>query len=311
MRPAVAISVKTLGVRVSRPHQDQGQTQTIAERLSAAFDTLTRAERQLAGSLLENYPVSGLSSITAVAKKAQVSTPTVVRMVQKLGFSGFPEFQEELRREIEEKISNPIEKYDTWAARAPDQHILNRFTEAVIGNIRQSLAQVDTASFDAVADLLADTGHAVWLVGGRITHALAEYLFLHLQVVRPGVTLIRSLTNAWPHDLLNLGAGDVLVVFDVRRYENATLRLAQMARERGARIVLFTDQWGSPVAAHADHVLSSRIAAPSAWDSNVVPMLLLETVLAAVQERTWEETRARMEALEEMFDRTRFFRKFT
>ncbi len=294
---------------MQEPQQDQAQT--IAERLNAAFGELTRAERQLAGSLLENYPVSGLSSITAVAKKAQVSTPTVVRMVQKLGFSGFPEFQAGLRRELEEKISSPIAKHETWAAQAPDQHILNRFTEAVIGNIRQSLAQVDTASFDAVADLLADTGAAAYVVGGRITHALAEYMFLHLQVMRPGVTLVRSLSNAWPHDLLNMRAGDVLVVFDVRRYENATLKLVRMARERGARVVLFTDQWGSPVAAHADHVLSSRIAVPSAWDSNVVPMLLLEILLAAVQERTWEQTRARMERLEEMFDSTRFFRKFT
>ncbi len=284
---------------------------TIAERLQQRFDELTRAERQLAGSLLENYPVSGLSSITAVAAQAGVSTPTVVRMVQKLGFRGFPEFQAELRRELGERISNPIDKHDTWAAKAPDQHILNRFTEAVIGNIRQTLAQVDTASFDAVADLLADTAHGVHVVGGRITRALADYLFLHMQVVRPGVSLIQSLANAWPHDLLNMAPGDVLVVFDVRRYENATLKLAEMARGQGARIVLFTDQWGSPVAAHADHVLSCRIAVPSAWDSNVVLMLLLETVLAAVQERTWAQTRERMERLESMFDKTRLFRKFT
>ena len=50
------------------------------------FDVLTRAEKQLAESLLDNYPVSGLGSITTIAENAGVSTPTVVRMVQKLGF---------------------------------------------------------------------------------------------------------------------------------------------------------------------------------------------------------------------------------
>ena len=39
-------------------------------------------------------------------------------------------------------------------------------------------------------------------------------------------------------------------------------------------------------------------------------MLIAEIVIAEVQERNWKETRERMEALEEMFDRTRFFRKF-
>lgn len=40
-------------------------------------------------------------------------------------------------------------------------------------------------------------------------------------------------------------------------------------------------------------------------------LLMLETVIADVQERNWAVTRDRMEALEDMFDRTRFFRKFT
>jgi len=45
-------------------------------------------------------------------------------MVQKLNFSGFPEFQESLRSELEAQISNPIVKRDSWAEKAPTEHIL-------------------------------------------------------------------------------------------------------------------------------------------------------------------------------------------
>ncbi len=286
-------------------------TDTIAERLRKSFDGLTRAERQLAASILENYPVSGLGTITIVAKNADVSTPTVARMVQKLGYTGFPDFQAALRRELEDKASDPIAKRETWVDNLPQEHILNRFTEAVMGNIQQSLAQVDIATFDNACALLADLDRAVYVVGGRITRSLADYFFLHMQVARPDVTHIQSISNAWPHYLLDVKEGDVLVVFDVRRYENSTLKLAEMAAERGARIVLFTDQWCSPVNKVADHCFSSRIAVPSAWDSSVAVLLLLEAVIADVQERTWPVTRERMQGLEEMFDRTRFFRKFT
>ena len=286
-------------------------TDTIAQRLRTCFDQLTRAERQLADTILENYPVSGLGTITMVARNADVSTPTVARMVQKLGYNGFPEFQEALRQELRDKVSDPIAKRATWAGAAPDEHILNRFTEAVIGNIRQSLGQIDIATFDRSCALLADPARAVYVVGGRITRSLAEYFFLHMQVARPGVTHIQSNANAWPHHLLDVQADDVLVVFDVRRYENSTLKLAEMAAEKGARIILFTDQWCSPVSKLADQCFSCRIVVPSAWDSNVVVLLLLETVIAEVQERNWPGTRSRIEALEEMFDRTRFFRKFT
>jgi hypothetical protein len=50
---------------------------------------------------------------------------------------------------------------------------------------------------------------------------------------------------------------------------------------------------------------------PSAWDSAVTNLLLLEIMIAEIQERIWPNTRTRMENLEDMFDRTRFFRKFT
>ncbi|MEO9780889.1 MAG: MurR/RpiR family transcriptional regulator [Sedimentitalea sp.] len=286
-------------------------SETIAERLQAAFDSLTRAEKQLADSLLQGYPVSGLSSITQVAQNAEVSTPTVVRMVQKLGFSGFPAFQAALRDELEAKISDPISKRNIWAEKAPEAHILNRFTDAVIGNIRQTLTQIDPEMFERCCRMLADSERSVYVVGGRITRSLAEHFFLHMQVLRANVTHIQSISNAWPHYLLDVKAGDVVVIFDVRRYENSTLKLAEMARERGAVIVLFTDQWRSPVHDLADCSFCGRIVVPSAWDSSVTLLLMLETVIADVQERTWTTTRDRMEALEEMFDRTRFFRKFT
>ena len=59
---------------------------TISDRIQNKLDDLTRAERQLALSILENYPASGLGPLSALAKDAKVSVPTVARMVQKLGF---------------------------------------------------------------------------------------------------------------------------------------------------------------------------------------------------------------------------------
>jgi len=284
---------------------------TVAELLQSNFDNLTRAERQLSHSLMENYPVSGLGSITAVAQKASVSTPTVARMVQKIGFKGFPEFQAALRDEVEATISDPIAKHDTWADQAPNEHIVNKFTEAVIDNIRHSLGQLDIETFEKSCGLLADTNRSLFVVGGRITRAMADYFFLHMQVLRKDVTHIQSISNAWPHYLLDIKKDDVIVIFDVRRYENSTLKLAEMAAEAGATIILFTDQWLSPISKLAHHTFSLKIVVPSAWDSSVTTMLLVETIIADVQQRTWPETRERMEELEVMFDRTRFFRKFT
>lgn len=286
------------------------QDLTVAERIRSQFDDLTRAERQLANALLENYPVSGLGSITTIAEASDVSTPTVVRMAKKLGFSGFPELQAALRSEVEATISNPIAKHNRWTENAPDTHILNRFADAVMENMGQTLRQLDPDEFDAVAKLLADKDRAVHVVGGRLTRSLADYFFTHMQVIRDRMTLVASNSNTWPHYVLNMQPGDVLVAFDIRRYERDILRLAEMATARGVTLVLFTDQWGSPASKLAAHSFHSRIEAPSAWDSSVVTLFILEALIAAVQTETWDETEDRMKTLEDLFDTTRLFRKF-
>ena len=193
---------------------------TISDRIQQKLDDLTRAERQLAHSILENYPASGLGPLTALAKDAEVSVPTVARMVQKLGFKGYPEFQADLREELRAKVKGPIAKHETWADGAPEGHILNRFTDAVIDNIRHTLGQIDPQAFDTACALVGDTTRHLYIVGGRVTHTLAEYLFLHMQVIRPRITHIQSTSNTWPHYLLDVTQGDVFVIYDVRRYEN-------------------------------------------------------------------------------------------
>lgn len=283
---------------------------TISDLIQNKLETLTRAERQLADSILENYPASGLGTLAALAMDANVSVPTVARMVQKLGFKGYADFQTALREELKAKAQGPIAKHDTWAEGAPSEHMLNRFTDAVIDNIRHSLGQIDPDVFDEACTLVADTKRHLYVVGGRVTHTLAEYLFLHMQVIRPKITHIQSTSNTWPHYLLDVEPGDVFVIFDVRRYENNTLKLAELAHAKGARIVLFTDQWRSPVHRLAYISFSSRIVVPSAWDSAATSLLLVETMISSVQNLGWETTKKRMEELEDMFDQTKLFRKF-
>ncbi|MCV2866858.1 MurR/RpiR family transcriptional regulator [Albidovulum sediminicola] len=286
-----------------------GTAKTVEQQIRARFDTLTRSERQLASYITRHYPVAVLGSITALAKEAEVSTPTVVRLAQKLGYKGYPDFQTTVRAEVEERLISPIAKHDRWAVGVPDTHILNRFADAVVGNLQATLGQIDHDEFDAIAGLMADRNRSIYAMGGRITHAMADYFVTHMKVIRPNVTLISDMSNAWPPALIDMAPGDVLLAFDIRRYENNVLTLVEMAADQGAEVVLITDQWVSPAAERARYRLSAHIEAPSAWDSTVAIQVLVETLMAAIQSLTWDETQARMKRLEELYARARFFRR--
>ena len=283
---------------------------TVEDRMRAALPDLTRAERQLATHILRHYPVAALGSITALAKSAEVSTPTVVRLCQKLGYKGYPDYQGALRGEVEAMLVSPIAKHDRWAGGAPDAHVLNRFADAVVANLQATLGQIDHAEFDAAAQFLADNRRKIFAMGGRITHAMADYFVTLMKVVRPDVTLMSDMSNTWPPALLDMAKGDILLVFDIRRYENSVLQLVELAVEQGAEVILITDRWVSPAASHARHTLSCHIEAPSAWDSTVSILVLVETLLASVQALTWSSTEQRMKRLETLYDRSRFFRRY-
>ncbi|SDW57221.1 MurR/RpiR family transcriptional regulator [Roseicitreum antarcticum] len=285
------------------------QTQTTDVLLREALPNLSRAERQLAAHILGNFPVPALGSVSALARGAGVSGPTVVRLVQRLGFSGYPQFQARIRDEIGEKLASPLVKRDKWAESTAVEHILNRFANVVVENLQATLGQIDHATFDAVADLLADPDRRIYAMGGRITHALADYFASVMKVMRGDVTLMSDMSNTWPPALLDMKRGDVLMVMDIRRYENSVLQVAEMAREHGAEVVLITDRWVSPAAAHATHLLPCHIEAPSAWDSTASLLVVIETLLAAVQSRNWAETEARLNRMEDLFARTHFFRR--
>lgn len=289
--------------------QDDTLSGMIEDRLAQRFDTLTPTERTLAGHLMRHYPVAGLASMPQLAKEAGVSAPTVLRLVQKLGFRGYPEFQTQLRAEVEARLESPLSKQARWTNGVPRTHILNRFADAVLSNLTATLGRINHAEFDTCADMLAEPQRRILVAGGRITHALANYLVTQLGIVRPDVLALPALSNAWPPALLDLRPGDMLIVFDIRRYESAILQLSEMAHEQGAEIVLFTDPWVSPVSSHARFRFSAQIEVPSAWDSSSALMVLIETLLAAVQERTWPQTQARMEQLEELYDRAHLFRR--
>ncbi len=286
-------------------------SRTVRDRIHASYESLTQTERKLAGALLENYPAAGLASITQVAERAGVSGPTVARMVQKIGFKGFPQFHEALREELEAQLSGPVQKRNNWASEAPDSHLLNRFTESVMQNLSQTMSHLDTKRFERAVELLASQDRHLFVVGGRITRALAEYAFTHLQAIRPQVTHMTSSAATWPHYVVDMKPGDVLLMFDIRRYETNLQRLAELASARGVQVILLTDQWMSPVAKLADQVFTCWGEIPSAWDSNIATMMLLEALIAGAQEKTWPDTRQRFERLDEIFDLTRLYRKFT
>ncbi|MGH1415066.1 MAG: MurR/RpiR family transcriptional regulator [Pelagimonas sp.] len=278
----------------------------VLDRIRDKQSELTAAERRLTAVLMDDSLVAGLQSITKLAESADVSTPTVIRLARKLGYDGFPVFQAAIREEIAARMKEPLAKLDEPSTTDNKDHIVSRFAMAVSQNINATIDRLDPAEFDTVARLMADPARALYVLGGRITRSNAHYFFNHLQIIRPAVQLLDSSPSVWPQSLLDMNENATLIVFDIRRYEKELLRLASLVVGQGANIVLFTDQWGSPIEKYAAHTFRTLVEVPSSWDSTLAINFLIEALVAEIQ--SLHSSSDRIAALEEMIGESRIFR---
>ena len=116
--------------------------QTIVEKLRENLDNFPATERRVAHQLLSEYPVAGLQSATDLARGVGVSPPTVLRLISRLGFGSYLDFQRELREELTAQLSSPLNKQPMTRRNqaAVAKTVQKDFAEAVIDNIQNTFA---------------------------------------------------------------------------------------------------------------------------------------------------------------------------
>jgi len=267
--------------------------QTIATALHELREDLPPSEGRVARTLLEGYPVAGIGTLAELAERARVSSPTVLRLVNRLGFVAFGDFQRALLAEVEERLATTASSMPA-APTAADGHLARTLLREAAENVAADAEALLAGEIDEVVDLIATGSRHVVLIGGWLTRTVAEYLYRQLRLLRPRCRCLGWSPSPESVEVAALGRRDTLVVFDFRPYEAASEQLAAFARRRGVRIVLFTDEWLSPIARLASHVLVSRCASSSPFDSFAATFALAEAVAASVAVRLGPDARRRI-----------------
>jgi len=269
----------------------------VGELVRQRLDSLSPAERRLARALLASYPIAGLESVARFAERAGVSPPTVTRFIAKLGFRGYPEFQENLRDEVQARLSSPLARYRDEPQR---DSAIKTALEVSAHNLEATEELLSERDVKEAVELLADVRRRVMVLGGRVSAPLARYLAGQLHLLRPGIGLVDSERSTPAQQLIDMRKTDVLVVFDYRRYQQDTIECARIAAGRGCDVVLFTDQWLSPASAFARQVLVTSVETVGPFDSLVGATAVAEALVAAVLARLGSRAEARMQNLERL-----------
>ncbi|MCI1001221.1 MurR/RpiR family transcriptional regulator [Ochrobactrum soli] len=268
---------------------------SVAERINERIDTMPAGERAAAQTLIANYPILGLKTVAEFSAQAGVSSPTILRFVNRLGFQNYPEFQAHLQNELAAQLQSPHHRNEN-PDKAPDTAY--PAVEHTQENIRETFRHLGARQLQQAVAALSNAKGNIYLIGGRFTDPIAQYMTAHMTIIRPQVFHLGGQESVWRDRLLDMGKRDVLVVFDIRRYQDSLLGLAEKARARGVEVILVTDQWLSPIARVARHVLAGRTAVPSAWDSSAALFVLAETLIREMTRMLEKDSAARIAELE-------------
>lgn len=273
---------------------------SISELIAEKIDAMSASERKAAQTLIGNYPLIGLRTVAEFSTQAGVSSPTILRFVSRLGFHSYPDFQSALQEELAAQVQSPWNR--AAAIQTAKGGPVFPLMEAAIENIRETFQHLSVQQLDDVTDAISRNRARIYLLGGRFTDPIARYMAAHLKITRPGVTHLTGQESHWRDQLIDMGKKDVLVIFDIRRYQESLIRFAEKAQARGVEIVLITDQWLSPIARFARHVIAGRTAVPSPWDSSATLFLVAETLIAEVTRKLEKGSANRIREMEKLRD---------
>lgn len=270
------------------------QNQQVRTRLESISETLTATERKLCTALLLDYPFAGLDSIQTLAEKTKTSPPSISRFVTKLGFSGYQDFQRHLIDELKEGNRSPLDLHQS--NRAMHGEFLEDFVTRATALLSESTSAITQVQFERICALFADEKRCIYVIGGRISDAIALYLSRHLRQIRSNVFHLPADPEIWPEYLLRMKSRDVLFVVDFRRYQQSLQMLAERAaNQRGAQVVVLTDKWLSPVSRVASEVIATPIESGTVWDSYAGALVLMEALVTRIAEGSWDKARKRIE----------------
>jgi DNA-binding MurR/RpiR family transcriptional regulator len=267
---------------------------TVSQLLRQHISKLPRAELGVAQVLLANYPAAGLDTVASLAQAASVSAPTVLRLTERIGFGSFAEFRDALRTELHQRVLAPLAQFPDHPT---DEAPLLRAPAIFRRSIGETFDRLSPTDYATAVSLLASPRNRIFATGGRFTSVLARNLIQQLEVVRPDThyLAIEDRTTM----LTDFGRHDVVFVVDLRRYQQSTIVFGQQAARLGTKVILLTDQWLSPLAEHADAVLTCSLDAPHPLDSMVPSLAVIEALLAGVVDELGDAPIERMKRYDE------------
>ena len=264
------------------------------------FTSLSPGQKKVAEFITGHMEEGALHTAFQIGKKAGVSETTVIRLAYALGFAGFSDLQEKIRRDwLETKQAFQTE----ISAASESIPVKDQLFESVIRQekriLQQLLNQVSSEDIWKAVDRIVKADR-IFIGGLGSSYAAAYWFYYSLRQLRENVS-ISSPNGFMPEDVGEMNEDSLLIVFAFPRYRKETLKLVDLANKQAAFVMAITNRQLSPIGQLANLTLTTEEQIDSSHNSIASVISLLEVIIAGIQMKDEGRISSRQQKLERLY----------
>lgn len=273
----------------------------LLSHLKEVIPELPKGLRTIAKYIIDHPSDFGLDPIRETARKAGVSTYTLIRLAEKVGVASYDELREPFRQSLVSaaaSVDQPI-----WIEGLRERGELGQIqAEAAVNSmaiVQRSLEHLDLDRMQRVIDLLLGAKN-VYLTAVRASYSIAFYLHYVGRMALPSLQLIPRHMGSAIDDLHMAGEGDVMIAITLTPCSRETVEACEFAQSKGIKLVLISDTEIVSPEFTADETLLASVLSTHHFGCYTGMMSVVETLLAMLVAQGGEDAQKRITSYEDL-----------
>ncbi|TMW71511.1 MurR/RpiR family transcriptional regulator [Alteribacter natronophilus] len=271
----------------------------VYDRILNRQDTMSKSHKKIASYLVENRETAPFLTASKLAKHVGVGEATVIRFAFFLNYKGYPDLQRHLQESMQRKMTSAEVLAKTTEDGTPED-VVTEILGDDIHNLQTTLEQLNTRHFEEAVRQIIEAEN-IYIIAYRSAASIGSFLEFYLDMVLQNTEMIRQGDGVSEH-LLDIKENDLVIGFGFSRYTKRTVEVLRYAKQRGARTLVITDHYMSPLVPLGDLKLITATEINSFIDSFSAPLSIVNALVTAVTRAEHVKVEKRLHELEGLWE---------
>lgn len=254
----------------------------LAERIGNA--NLTKTQKKIANYFIENQERIGSLSSMEVAQEIGVSDASIIRFSRQIGFDGFADLKAHIYDMLVETAFSGLSLSERASQNKEiyqDNYEPDNYTRLVNENLSSVFHNNKAQDFEKIADLCA-ASRRKYVIGMRGCKGRAMDFGRLLSFMLPDVYILTDDECVTINQMQDLREDDFVIMFVFSRFYRIDRDYLEMARKRGAKICVVTNDITEKITSYADIVIVTASRGMSFFNSTMAQNMAAEYILTLI-----------------------------